>query len=193
MLLALILAAHATTPRWDFEDAWDNNLRWYLGYDNESAGLAWGESYVLMALVTMFEATDDPIYLDRLDEHLAEVHAARDDQRGVSDYRGVSGACWRDWYYQDEPYCYVGHSGMIAYGFAAYGAAVRESRLYDHHAPDGETYGAKADRYIGYAEEVVATHDDQWNDAGYYVFRHRLLVPSLDRGATPVREEGAIL
>jgi hypothetical protein len=60
---------------------------------------------------------------------------------------------------------------MIAYGFAAYGAAVRESRLADHHAPDGETYGDKADRYIRYAEEVVAYHDDQWNDAGYYIFR----------------------
>jgi hypothetical protein len=171
MCVLFSLPATATTPRWDFENAWDNNLPWYLGYDNESAGLAWGESYVLMALVTMFEATDDPIYLDRLDIHLEATHAARDDQRGVSDYRGISGACWRDWYYQDEPYCYVGHSGMIAYGFAAYGAAVRESRLADHHAPDGETYGEKADRYIGYAEEVVAYHDDQWRNAGYYVFR----------------------
>jgi len=173
MLFALTLAsiASATTPRWDFEEAYDNSVSWYLGYDNESAGLAWGESYVLMALISMFEATGDPVYLDRLGTHLDATHDARDDQRGVDDYRGISGACWRDWYYQDEPYCYVVHSGMIAYAFAAYGAAVQESRLVDHHAPDGETYGEKADRYIRYAEEVVASHDDQWNDAGYYVFR----------------------
>lgn len=171
MLVLSSLPAAATTSRWDFEQAYSNNIPWYKGYNNESAGLAWGESYVLMALVTMFEATDDPIYLDRLGAHLEEAHAARDDQRGVDDYRGVSGACWRDQYYQEESYCYVVHSGMIAYGFAAYGAAVRESRLADHHAPDGETYGEKADRYIGYAEEVVAAHDDQWRDAGYYVFR----------------------
>ena len=36
---------------------------------------------------------------------------------------------------------------------------------------EGETYGEKADRYIGYAQEVVASHDDQWRDDGYYVFR----------------------
>ena len=173
MLSILLFAsvASATTPRWGFEAAYDNNLPWYMGVDNESASLAWGESYVLMALVSMFEATQDPTYLDRLGTHLDAAHANRDDQRGVVDYRGVSGACWRDWYYQDEPYCYVVHSGMIAYAFAAYGAAVRESRLVDHHAPDGETYGDKADRYIGYAEEVVANHDDQWNDAGHYIFR----------------------
>ena len=33
---ALASIASATTPRWDFEVAYDNSLPWYLGYDNES-------------------------------------------------------------------------------------------------------------------------------------------------------------
>jgi hypothetical protein len=76
---------------------------WYQGRDNEDATLAWGESSVLMALVSMFEATRDPISLDRLSEHLDAVHVTRDDQRGVTDFRGLSGACWRDLSHHLEP------------------------------------------------------------------------------------------
>ena len=36
--IVLIAAASATTPRWDFEDAYDNNIPWYNGYDNVVCG-----------------------------------------------------------------------------------------------------------------------------------------------------------
>jgi len=173
MWMMFTAAALATTPRWAYEAAYDNvsGGDWYQDYDNESADLAWGQSYVMMSLATMFEATSDPIYLDRLGEHIEGVLAQRDDARGVSDYRGVSGACWRDVYYTPEPYCYVVHSGMIAFPIAEFAALVREHDLGRHPATDGESFGDKAERYATAAAETVAHHDDQWRDDGTYVFR----------------------
>ena len=176
-LLAALLAAPASavSARWDYEAAYDNVAGgdWYRDADNESATLAWGESYVMMSLASMFRATGDLLYLDRLAHHIEGVLAHRDDHRGVADYRGVSGACWRNTSYQPagQPYCYAVHSGMIAYPMAEFARLVAEHRLDAELAPDGETYGAKAARYLDAARQTAAYHDDEWNPAGYYVFR----------------------
>ncbi|MCD6497472.1 MAG: hypothetical protein J7M25_04105 [Deltaproteobacteria bacterium] len=168
-------SALAVGPRWSFEDAYDNVAGgdWYRSATNETATLAWGESYVMMSLASMYRATGDVTYLERLAYHADEVLANRDDARSVIDYRGVSGACWQDQHYQpnNEPYCYVVHSGMIAYPIAQFAALVRRDGLEAERAPDGETFGAKASRYVIACQQVVAFHDDQWNPAGYYVFR----------------------
>lgn len=173
-LLALCPPADAVTARWAAVDAWDNvnGGEWYRGYDNEEATLAWGESYVMMALTALFRATGDPIWLDRLASHADAVLAQRDDARGVADYRGVSGACWRDLHYQDDgtPYCYVVHSGMIAYPIAEFARLVRDRGLEAEVAYDGETFGARAERYTRAVAETVAFHDREWNAAGYYMF-----------------------
>jgi hypothetical protein len=169
-------AAGAVTARWRYEAAYPNvnGGDWYRDVDNETATLAWGESYVLMSLCAMFRATGDPLYLERLTYHLDGVLAQRDDARGVTDYRGVSTACWRNTHYQpnDEPYCYVVHSGMLGYNLAEFARLVEAHGLHDELAHDGvTTLGDKADAYITAAEETVACHDDQWDSAGYYVFR----------------------
>ncbi len=161
--------------RWAFEDAYDNVAGgdWYRDANNEQASLAWGESYVMMSLVAMFRATGSPEYLARLAWHADGVLAQRDDNRGVTDYRGVSAACWRNLSYQpnDEPYCYVVHSGMIAYPMVEFARLVHEAGLEDEVAYDGETFGEKADAYVAAAEQTVAAHDDQYDPAGYYFFR----------------------
>ncbi len=163
------------SARWRYEDAYDNadEGAWYRDADNERALLAWGESYVMMSLAAMFRATGSPEYLARLIWHADGVLAQRDDRRGVTDYRGISAACWRDLHYQphDEPYCYVVHSGMIAYPMVELARLVRAAGLEDEHAYDGQTFGEKAEAYVTAAEQTVAAHDDQFNPAGYYVFR----------------------
>lgn len=163
------------SARWDFEDAFDNveDGDWYRDRNNETATLAWGEAYVMMGLAAMFRATSSPTYLERLAWHVDGVISSRDDRRGVTDYRGVSAACWQNKHYQpnDEGYCYVVHSGMIAYPMVEFARLVREAGLEEEIAWDGTNFGDKADAYVAAAQATVAAHDDQWNDAGYYVFR----------------------
>lgn len=171
----LLIATLAVTPRWSFEDAYDNveGGAWYMGQDNTTATLAWGESYVMSGLAAMFRATGHPMYLERLAAHVDALLLQRDDALGVTDYRGVSGACWRNTSYQDggEPYCYAVHTGMLVYPMLEYVAALRSAPRYeDRIAADGETLGAKAERYLVAAQESVAFHEFEWNDAGYYVF-----------------------
>ena len=175
VVLAAAGPASAVSARYSFEAAYDNVASgdWYRDSDNESATLAWGESYVMMSLAAMFRGTGDPLYLDRLARHIDGVLAQRDDARGVADYRGVSGACWRNTSYQPggEAYCYAVHSGMIGFPLAEFARLVGAAGLRDEAAPDGETYGAKAERYVSAAREVVAYHDDEWSAAGYYFVR----------------------
>jgi MYXO-CTERM domain-containing protein len=176
MHLAIAIAALlAVSPRWAFEDAYDNvkGGDWYIGVDNETADLAWGESYVLWSLMAMVRSTGHPRYVDRLARHLDALLAQRDDSRGVTDYRGVAGACWRNTSYQKmgEPYCYAVHSGMLIYPMAELAAFIAKWRHRDALAYDGQSFAAKAAVYTQAAIATAAYHDDEWNDAGYYIFR----------------------
>ncbi|MEQ1500804.1 MAG: Ig domain-containing protein [Myxococcota bacterium] len=152
-------------------DAYDNvgGGEWYRTADNETATLAWGESYVMMALASMFRTTGDPAWLDRLAYHADGVLASRDDARGVADWRGVSGACWRDTHYQPngEPYCYAVHSGMIVYPIAEFARLVAASGLEGELAYDGVSFGDKASAYTAAALETVAFHEFEWTGDWY--------------------------
>ncbi|MDC0674893.1 hypothetical protein [Nannocystis radixulma] len=176
MFASLLLSfTLAVSPRWAFENAYDNSNGgdWYIGDNNETALLAWGESYVLWSLAAMARATGHTQYFDRLARHIDAVLAQRDDARGVADYRGISGACWRNTHYQPdgEPYCYAVHSGMLVYPMVEFARLVATWRHRDALAYDGQTWTAKAAAYVAAAKETVAYHDDEWNPAGYYVFR----------------------
>ena len=152
--LAGLCALVAVGARWSFEEAYHavDDGQWYIGHDNETATLAWGESYVVQGLAAMFRATGHPMYLDRMARHLDSILVQRDDARGVTDYRGVSAACWRNLSYQDEPYCYVVHSGILAEGLAAFAVMVRDAGLEAELAADGESFGDKATAYLVAAE-----------------------------------------
>jgi hypothetical protein len=63
--------------------------------NNENGYLAWGQAYVLLGLVRLYETTKDTGYLDHLIRNIDLVLAQRDQARGVSDYRGISGPVWR--------------------------------------------------------------------------------------------------
>ncbi|MCB9779608.1 MAG: hypothetical protein H6742_13675 [Alphaproteobacteria bacterium] len=176
LLLLLPLPALADVPALlAYEDALDNvaDGDWYAGSDNSRATLAWGQSYVMMSLAEAARGTGDRRYLDRLLRLGDDVLAQRDDARGVTDYRGVSAACWQNTHYQPEeqPYCYVVHSGMIALPLVEAALLVDAWDARDELAWDGTTWGEKADAFVAAAEEIADAHADQWNAAGYYVFR----------------------
>jgi hypothetical protein len=129
----------------------------------------------MMSLAAMYRATGDRAYLDRLAAHADAVMSQRDHARGVTDYRGISTACWRNTSYQVRPYCYVVHSGMIAYPVAELVRLIGACPdLADVETYDGTTYAAKTTSLLAAAEEVVAAHDDQFvpsGNAGDYIFR----------------------
>src|SRR5688572_15437781 len=174
-ILGAVIASGGVSARWSFEDAYDGveGGDWHIGQNNETATLAWGESYVMMSLASMFRVTGHRMYLDRLAQHLDAVLEQRDDVRGVADYRGISGACWRNTSYQEggQPYCYAVHSGMLIYPMVEF-VRLSEGRAWiDEPSYDAESYADKAARYLVAAEETVAFHEDEWNAAGYYIAR----------------------
>jgi len=195
MLLSFAVATTlAVSARWAYEDAYDNVERgaWYIGQNNESATLAWGESYVMASLAAMYRATNHPMYLDRLAEHIDAVLAQRDDARGVVDYRGISGACWRNMSYQPEPYCYAVHTGMLVTPMLEFVLAVEGSPWAEQPSWDGETLADKAARYLVAAQESAAFHDVEWNDGGYYVFPADLPSLPIPGGAQPLNQSNAL-
>ncbi|WP_163509074.1 hypothetical protein [Fodinicola acaciae] len=62
---------------------------------NETGKLAWGQAYVLLALLRMYAFTKDKKYLRHFIHNADAVLDQRDCVRGVRDYRGVSGPVWR--------------------------------------------------------------------------------------------------
>lgn len=63
--------------------------------NNDHGALAWGQAYVLIGFIRMFQRYGDTHYLDRLVENVDAVLANRDSVRGVTDYRGLSLPAWR--------------------------------------------------------------------------------------------------
>ncbi|MBC8069669.1 MAG: hypothetical protein IAG13_15135, partial [Deltaproteobacteria bacterium] len=188
------LLVFAVSARWSYEDAYDNveGGAWYEGVNNEEASLAWGEGYVMSSLAAMYRATTHPMYLERLAEHIDAVLAQRDDARGVADYRGVSGACWRNMSYQAEPYCYAVHTGQIITPMLEFVRAVQSSPWAEQLAADGESFADKADRYLTAAQESVAFHEFEWDDDGFYRFPADLGSLPSPGGAQPLNQSNAL-
>ena len=62
--------------------------------DADTGALAWGESRALQSYLTMYQATNDLDYLDRLVGHSQRVLGVRDDRIGRVDYLGRSQPAW---------------------------------------------------------------------------------------------------
>lgn len=60
----------------------------------DDGNYAWSESYVMMGLVTMYQATGDTAYLDRFIEHADVVLSKRDSVLGRLDYQGRALPGW---------------------------------------------------------------------------------------------------
>jgi len=164
------LAANASELRQKFNSLDTvNNGNWQKDANNDTATLAWGESYVLDAYVTMYEATGDTYYLDKFITHGKGVLAQRDVVRGVSDYRGLKLPAWRNGSYTSNGQyaIFAVHTGMITYPMAKFAAIVANN-------PALARYSAEKELFLQAAKDAVAVHADEWVDngnTGYYKFR----------------------
>lgn len=140
--------------------------------------LAWNESYLMMAYMAMYDATLDVYYLRKLVDHADSVLLNTDKNRGVTDYTGFSGPCWRDFFDSDNPRdgirdayaCWVVHSGMITYPMVRFAAIVLNgpSSLQTMLAWDGIELQAKANHYVTEVKRTVDHHEPQWFDDAPY-------------------------
>jgi hypothetical protein len=71
-----------------------NNGQAFSEWDNEYGTLAWGESFVLDSLLSMYEATNREVYLEQFVTHADAVIAQGDDHVGRPDYRGLALPGW---------------------------------------------------------------------------------------------------
>ena len=126
----------------------------------DAANLAWGESYVLMAYLAMWEGTGEAKYLDRFLEHTDRVLANRDDRRKVTDQvRKKVMPSWSTGRYSGgKRYAWVVHAGMITYPMARWVYLAKR---------DGALRKTHADRIARYEKdlaETVAAFDGSWRD-----------------------------
>ncbi len=81
---------------------------------NEDGSLAWKGSRDMMALVVLYDTTEDPWYLDRLSSCAEAVIAARDDLSGKKDEDGRSSPGWGSSRYgEGQRRIYLVHTGLI--------------------------------------------------------------------------------
>lgn len=144
-----------------------SNGDWYIGYNNETGTLAWGEARVMRAYLCMYQVTGDIHYLDKFVKHADSVLKMRDSIRGVTDYRGLSLPAWRsgDLFTKGRGYyLYAVHTGMIAYPFAGFAKIVYSN-------PSLANYKSNADTYLQAAKDAVFVHEADFVDngtTGYY-------------------------
>ncbi len=203
-LLASAAPARASTAAATFAalDAALHGGDGYKDYDNDQGTLAWGESYLMAAYAAEFRATGDPHWLDKLADHAWHVLQQRDDYRGVTEYDGSSGPCWRATKYSPagQGYCWVVHSGMIAWPMVEFVVLVGEHpELADRVAFDGvSTLGQMADLFLAAVEETVAWHDPQWHlgpapNQGFYAGDpNATFLPAVAGKALPLNQMDAM-
>jgi hypothetical protein len=90
------------TPELPAVLAFDRGLEEYkrspaaaAGRNNEAGELAWSQSYALLALMRVYQATRRSEYLDEVGQIGDNILAQTDRARGVTDYLGRSGPVWR--------------------------------------------------------------------------------------------------
>ncbi|NLC57839.1 MAG: hypothetical protein GX774_13465 [Armatimonadetes bacterium] len=148
---------------------------------------AWSESYLLMAYVTMYEATGQTRYLDQLVSRFRVLLSLRDDRRQQRDeLRGKVMAAWGTTRYSDgKRTCWNAHAGMLTAPAAQFVRLVRERRALQ------QRYGAVAREFTTALEETVAAYDPEWRDGpnpdeGYYT------EPSLGGKHLPLNQQNAL-
>lgn len=196
-VIAVALAASLIGAPWEAEkparavfdvlDTYDNGQQLLTGSAAANPGtLAWGESYLLMSYVRMYEATGETKYLDKFVGRFRAVLSLRDDKKerrdvlrnrvmpawGTGDYTNGKWSCWNV------------HAGMITYPAARFARLVKERKGL-------EAYAGAAREFTAAIEETVAAYDPEWHDGpnpdeGYYAG------PSLGGKHLPLNQQNAI-
>lgn len=153
----------------DRSDAAFNGGKGQSEATNETGKLVWGESYLLVAYMQMYQATKDPDYLRRLVAHFDCVLKNRDDVRGLADaYAGKPLAGWGSATYSEGKWhVWIVHTGMLTIGPAQFVRAVKENKALQ------EEFGAKAAEYKQRIAEGIRDAEPYWRSGpkaveGYY-------------------------
>ena len=153
-----------------------NSGNGYKTHSNASGTLAWGESYIMMSYAAMFRGTGEASYLVSLADHALSVLDQRDSAKKLKDWAGKSRPCWQATKYSsgNKPYCWVVHSGMIAYPMIDLVWLVKQNpALSSVPVSSTMTLNQAATKVLAEVEKVVATHDFQYvsgpkSGEGYY-------------------------
>lgn len=135
----------------------------------DGSALAWGESYRMVAYVSMYEATKDSTYLKSAMARFDAVLKARDDRKGLRDeIRGKIMPAWGcSTYTKGKHYVWIVHAGMISYPIARAAYLIRRDPALRRQ------YGAQGTRYLRAVEQTVHAFDGAWRKGpgkgeGYY-------------------------
>jgi hypothetical protein len=126
----------------------------------DGAGLAWSESYRLMAYVAMYEATGEHAYLDEAALRIDAVLERRDDARGCRDeIRDRVSAAWSSTKYTNgRAYAWIVHAGMITYPIARWAYLVRRDSSSNRDRTE------RAGRYVAAVRETIDAFDGSWRE-----------------------------
>ena len=151
-------------------DVWEQQTG-IEGYSREadSSPLAWGESYMMMGYVAMYEGTRDERYLNTLLGRIERVLANRGDRIGqADDYRGRIMPCWINQTNTGEPrIAYAVHNGMIIYPMVRLVVALQQDPAMSLKHADIMA------RILADAEQIVQAYEPEWRegpapDEGWY-------------------------
>ena len=146
-----------------------NNGDGFSLLNNDQGGLAWGESYILMSYLDMFEATKNVVYLDKFFRHANRIIANTDKDRKIVDYKGRSLVGWGSNKYSNnsERVMFLVHSGMITYPLVKFYSIVTKNGLQSKYP------GAK--KLVDLSVAALSVFDKNWVydkglKEGYYTF-----------------------
>jgi len=148
-----------TRATFDAADLSINNGDGYKDWDNSLGAVTWSESSIMRSYLTMYRATSDTYYLDKLIDHADSVLATRDDFASSSFEAPGNNPVWS---FGSNPVDYLTSapltSGQIIQPMVRFSRLVSETSSL---ASNG-TYVAKAATYMERAEETVDWLDDHF-------------------------------
>ncbi|MFA6243695.1 MAG: hypothetical protein WC655_22320 [Candidatus Hydrogenedentales bacterium] len=159
--------------------------------NNDQSALAWGLTYRMRSLNTMYRATRDPKYLEANLEAARAVVAMRDDKRDKKLWTGEIAKAWGCELYATERgrAVFTVHTGVIVY-------PILDCLVLTRECPElrkrlGEEYA----QILKAMEEAIAFHDLEWRDGpgkgeGHYISLNQ--EPSCDSKPQPGNRQSAM-
>ncbi|MCO7223643.1 hypothetical protein [Pleionea sp. CnH1-48] len=184
LLFGLAFSIHSSYASSNYQQIFDahDQIRgdWHSNSSNKEDALAWGESYVMMSYMTMYRASGERRYLDKLIRHAENVFAQRDDN-AIPQVSGLDGVVRPTWastrpVTNNKAYSWVGHSGMILYPILDFAQLVKNTpSLGDYiYQADGRSFQTIAAHFVTEAQKTITAHEFQWDNAigNYRIMTH---------------------
>ena len=135
----------------------------------DASPLAWVESHLLKAIVSLAESTGEARYYDLARDHARRIFELRADRQGLTDeIRGRPIKAWTSGYYNEgKQHASMVHTAMITYPIA------RWCYLVNRDADLRARYGQDAATFVPQIIESLDEFDSEWREVrkfrlGYY-------------------------